>query len=58
MKIRMARETMRVSEKRQEAAKSDFKGIEQAHELHLKSRERKEFNITWIQGPSKVTDTI
>lgn len=53
----MACETPRLLEESQGAAKSDFKGIEEANEFDLQSREREKY-ITWIQGPSKVMDTI
>ena len=58
MNTRMACETMRLLEESQGAAKSDFKGVEQANDFDLESREETKYRITWIQGPRKVVDPI
>lgn len=54
----MACATMRLLEEGQGAAKSDFKGVEQASDFDLESREKTKYRVTWIQGPHKVIDTI
>ena len=63
MNTRMACETMRLLEESQGAAKSDFKGVEQANDFDLESREETKYRIvrmveTWEETGIKTVNKI